>query len=61
MHHKSDKNNNTPTPLSHKAYNAQTKETGYIQQLQIHYTHQNTEKYHIWTRQTKCSQLRTNK
>ena len=35
----------THTPLSYKAYNTQTKERNYVQQLQIHHTHQNTQKH----------------
>ena len=34
----------THTPLSYKTYNTRAKETNYIQQLQIHHTHQSTQK-----------------
>ena len=47
MYHKLDEKHNIPhtTPLSHKTYNTQTKETNFIQR--IHYKHENKQKRQI--------------
>ena len=45
------------TPFCYKTYYTKTKETNYIQHLQIHHKHKNTQKRHHLTQQTKHTQV----